>query len=252
MLVEWIGGYFFFPGKPPRPGSFGLPPRPVRPGKFGSPGRRPRENPSAAGHAAGAARHFLLQRLHLFRRGRLHAAAKAHRLREAGHRAALARAHGLHHVGHVPVHLQQLVDLLDLGPAPAAMRFLRLALRMSGFLRSCRVIESMIATWRFEHLVVDPGGGDLVLHLGDAGHHAHQPADAAHVRHLLQLVAHVVKVELALAHLLGGARGFFGVDIRGGLLDQRDDVAHAEDAAGDAARDENLPARRSFRRCRSA
>src|SRR4029077_6233821 len=33
-------------------------------------------------------------------------------------------------------------------PEPAAMRFLRLALSTSGFLRSCGVIESMIATWR--------------------------------------------------------------------------------------------------------
>ena len=33
-------------------------------------------------------------------------------------------------------------------PEPAAMRFLRLALSRSGFLRSCGVIESMIATWR--------------------------------------------------------------------------------------------------------
>ena len=33
-------------------------------------------------------------------------------------------------------------------PEPAAMRFLRLALRMSGFLRSFGVIESMIAIWR--------------------------------------------------------------------------------------------------------
>ena len=33
-------------------------------------------------------------------------------------------------------------------PEPAAMRFLREALRTSGFLRSLGVMESMIATWR--------------------------------------------------------------------------------------------------------
>ena len=48
------------------------------------------------------------------------------------------------------------------------------------------------------------------------------------------------KVELAFAHLLGGARGLFRIDIGGGLLDQRDDVAHAEDAAGDTRRMEIL------------
>ena len=121
-------------------------------------------------------------------------------------------------------------------PAPAAMRFLRLALRMSGFLRSCRVIESITATWRLMILSSMPAVGDLVLHLGDAGHHAHQAADAAHIRHLQQLLAHVGEVELALAHPLGGACGLFGVDIRRGSLDQRHHVAHAEDAAGNAAR----------------
>ena len=115
------------------------------------------------------------------------------------------------------------------------MRFLRLALRMSGIL-------ALLPRHRIDHrdlalddLVVDPGRRDLVLHLGNAGHHAHQPADAAHIRHLQQLLAHVGEVELALAHPLGGARGLFGVDIRRRAFDQRHHVAHAEDAAGDAA-----------------
>jgi len=103
-----------------------------------------------------------------------------------------------------------------------------------------------------QNLVVEPGIGDLVFHLGDAGHHAHQPADAAHIRHLRQLLAHVGEVELALAHPLGGTRGLFRVDMSGGLFDQRHHVAHAEDPPRDAARMKNLPARRSFHRCRSA
>ena len=41
-----------------------------------------------------------------------------------------------------------LLTSSTLRPLPAAMRFLRLALRMSGFLRSCLVIESITATWR--------------------------------------------------------------------------------------------------------
>ena len=92
----------------------------------------------------------------------------------------------------------------------------------------------MIAICRLSTLLVEIALGDLVLHLGDAGQHAHQPAHAAHVLHLHELLAQVVEVELALAHLLGDARGLLGVDRRGGLLDQRDDVAHAEDAVGDA------------------
>ena len=44
--------------------------------------------------------------------------------------------------------LRSLLTSSTLEPAPAAMRFLRLALRMSGCLRSPGVIESMIAIWR--------------------------------------------------------------------------------------------------------
>ena len=65
-------------------------------------------------------------------------------------------------------------------PEPAAMRFLRLALRMSGLRRSCGVIESMIAICRLRTLSSRLASGDLVLHLGDAGQHAHQAAHAAH------------------------------------------------------------------------
>ena len=41
-------------------------------------------------------------------------------------------------------------------PEPEAMRFLRLALRMSGLRRSCGVIESMIAICRFTSLSSRP------------------------------------------------------------------------------------------------
>ncbi len=50
------------------------------------------------------------------------------------------------------------------------------------------------------------------------------------------MLAHVGKVELTLAHFLGDARGLFGIDIGGGLFDQRHHVAHAENAARDPAR----------------
>ena len=47
---------------------------------------------------------------------------------------------------------RSLLTSSTLEPAPAAMRFLRLALRMSGCLRSPGVIESMIAIWRLSTL----------------------------------------------------------------------------------------------------
>src|SRR5665811_2106272 len=59
-------------------------------------------------------------------------------------------------------------------------------------------------------------------------------------RHLLKLFAQIAEIELALAHLIGRAHCLLGVDIGGGFLHQRYDVAHAENAAGDARRVEFL------------
>src|SRR5580700_2824545 len=61
-------------------------------------------------------------------------------------------------------------------PEPAAMRFLREALRMSGLRRSCGVIDEMMAL-ALDELVIEIGGIELIFDLGDAGQHAH---DAAH------------------------------------------------------------------------
>ena len=55
-----------------------------------------------------------------------------------------------------------------------------------------------------------------------------------HLLHLHELLAQVGKIERALAHPLGDAGGLLGVDGRRRLLHQGDDVAHAEDAIGDA------------------
>ena len=75
----------------------------------------------------------------------------------------------------------------------------------------------------------------------------HQAADAAHVLHLLKLVAHVVQVELlALGDLLGQLGGLVLVDLLLHLLDQRQHVAHVEDAAGDTVRMEHVQAFRLF------
>ena len=52
--------------------------------------------------------------------------------------------------------------------------------------------------------------------------------------------AEVVEVELALGHLGRELLGILDLDRLRGALDQADDVAHAEDAAGDAVRVEGL------------
>ena len=132
------------------------------------------------------------------------------------------------------MHFQKLVDVFGRGAGARGDALLAAGLEDVGvapLLRRHRVDDRHLA---LEQFVVEAGIGDLVLHLGDAGHHAEQAAHAAHRLHLLQLFAQVAEIELALAHLLGRAHRLFGVDIGGGLLDQRDDVAHAENAAGDA------------------
>ncbi len=58
--------------------------------------------------------------------------------------------------------------------------------------------------------------------------------------HLQELLAQIHEVEAALAHLLGDGEGLLAVDGLGRLLDERDDVSHAEDAIGDAGRMEIL------------
>src|SRR3546814_8313867 len=54
-----------------------------------------------------------------------------------------------------------------------------------------------------DHLVVDAAGGELLLHLADAGQHAEAVAEAAHLAELLELLGEVVEIELALLHLAG-------------------------------------------------
>ena len=120
------------------------------------------------------------------------------------------------------------------------MRFLRRVLEEVGVLPLCGGHRRDDRALALEHLLVEVGALDLLLDLAHAGQHAHQAADAAHLLHLGELHGQVFEVELALAHLLRGAERLLVVDGLGRLLDQRDDVAHAEDAVGDAGRVELL------------
>ena len=119
-------------------------------------------------------------------------------------------------------------------PEPDAMRRRREPFNSFGLRRSALVIEEMIASWRLMMRLVDIGVVELLLDLADPGQHAEHAAHPAHAADLPQLRGEVVEVELALLHLAGELFGLVLVDRLGGLLDQADDVAHAEDAAGDA------------------
>ncbi len=91
-----------------------------------------------------------------------------------------------------------------------------------------------MAQLALDHLVVEAGFGDLVLHLGDARQHAEKAAHAAELLDLGELFGEIVEIEDALAHLLGHLGRFLEVELLGRLLHEADDVAHAEDAVGEA------------------
>ena len=136
--------------------------------------------------------------------------------------------------------LRSLLTSSTFVPEPAAMRFLRDRLedvRVLALGFGHRRDDRRLAA---EDGIVDAHRVDLLLHLADAGQHAHDARHAADLRHLLQLLGEIVEVEDALAHPLGGFRRLVRVDVLRRLLDQADDVAHAEDAAGDARRIEIL------------
>ncbi len=73
------------------------------------------------------------------------------------------------------------------------------------------------------------------------GQHAHQVLHRSHLLDLPQLVAKVFEREAVAVERLGGhLRGFLLVDLRFGALDQRQNVAHAEDARNNAVGMEGL------------
>ncbi len=91
-----------------------------------------------------------------------------------------------------------------------------------------------------QDLLVDRARRHRRLRLFHAGDHARQRAKPAHAPHLQQLGAQIVHVELALGHFRGKLFGFLDLDGLGRALDQADDIAHAQNAPGDALRVERL------------
>ena len=126
------------------------------------------------------------------------------------------------------------------------MRFLRLACSSCGLARSFLVIDWISAIWLLQDLVVHPGGCDLFGHFPMPGIMPMHAFHAAHLHHLFELRLQIVHVELTLLEALHHALGLLGLDGLLRLFDQRNDVAHAEDTAGDAFGLEVPPARPVF------
>ncbi|SHV96801.1 Uncharacterised protein [Mycobacteroides abscessus subsp. abscessus] len=79
-------------------------------------------------------------------------------------------------------------------------------------------------------LIVD--GGQRILHLTGAGQHAQQVADGTHLADRQHLLQEVLEREFPRGDLLGGRQGLLGIEVLFGLLDQGQQVTHAQNAAG--------------------
>lgn len=107
------------------------------------------------------------------------------------------------------------------------MRWRRLPLSSSGFSRSAFVIEKMMVSIRSS-----APGIDLALRHGliATGQRADELRDAAHLGNLLLDFKEVVQVNVGLLNALGGlGLNLFGLNFRR-MLDERNHVAHAQNA----------------------
>src|SRR5262249_33116834 len=141
--------------------------------------------------------------------------------------------HLLGDVGHVLVLLEEPVDLRDRGAragcdAPAARTIEQLGIAPFAF--GHRRDDRLLA---FDDAFVDVGFAELLLELADPRQQSEHAAHPAHPPDLAQLSGEVVEVEPSLFELGGELFGLFLVDRLGRLLDQADDIAHAEDTPRD-------------------
>src|SRR3954453_11160973 len=155
--------------------------------------------------------------------------ALAHQRAEVWHLAAGQALHQLAHLGEL---LDELVDLLDVGTRAArdaqparALDELRAAPLLGRHRQDDRLDAIHLA-------LVDLDA--LGLRAEAAGEHPEQVGERAHLADRLELLEEVLERELPLAHLALEVGGLVVLELLLGLLDERQDVAHAEDALGHA------------------
>src|SRR5471032_2358628 len=147
------------------------------------------------------------------------------------HRGPATRRELLHQLSHLLVLRQHLVDLLhtrsrargDALPARAVDHG-----RLAALLRRHREDDRL---YPVELALVDLRVAHL---LADAGKHAEDRAHRAELADLLDLIEEIVERELVLADLPLELLALLLVELALGALDQREHVAHAEDARGHA------------------
>ena len=132
------------------------------------------------------------------------------------------------------MHLEKLVEFGHFHARPFGDALFAAGLknlRIGAFFLGHRLDQRDLA---FQDTVVETGFFDLFGHLVHAGHHAHHALHAAHLLHLLKLHAQVIHGEVTLHHAFDHFLGLLDLERFLRLLDQRHDVAHAENTTGDA------------------
>src|SRR5204862_3686450 len=163
--------------------------------------------------------------LRLSGRGRAGAVRRA-RCRQSWQGRHLPAAHLLHQLRHLLASLEQLVDLLDLGAAPAGDPLPARAVdqvRQRPLARRHREDDPLDTR---ELLLVDLV--EALELVAEAGNQLHDALERAHSAEHLVALQEVVERELALHHPALELLALVLLDSRLGLLNQAEHVAHAE------------------------
>jgi hypothetical protein len=141
----------------------------------------------------------------------------------------------IHHVGHLAVHLEKLVDLLDLGAGARRDALLAAdALRISGLARSALVIEEMIAIWRLEDLSSRPAAAIWSFILPMPGIMPIMPPTCRPSSASGRAARRGRSGRTCPCASARRPSAAFSASMLAAAFSTSDDVAHAEDAAGDA------------------
>src|SRR5688572_22392618 len=147
----------------------------------------------------------------------------------------------LHHLLELRVLLEEPVDVLH-GRAAAARDALAPRsvddVRMPALARRHRGDDGVEAV-EVGLLAVEVLGARALEHLAE-GQHAHDLVQRTHLAQLRELLAEILQREGVLAELAHHLLRLVGIDARLRLLHQRQHVAHAEDARGEAIGMEGL------------
>ncbi len=137
-------------------------------------------------------------------------------------------AHALHHLLHLLELLQERIDLCGGRAAPVGDAQPARTVHQIGL---AALVERHRPDDRLDPLqlvIVDLGVAGF---LGEPGNHTDHARQRPHLLQLLHLLEEVVERELALEQLGGRGLGLLLLVDLLGLLDEAEDVAHAEDAA---------------------